>query len=183
MKIGYLRVSTEDQSHQRQMDSLSQICDELHVETLSASSKKRPVFEAVLAKLQSGDTLVIHDLDRAFRSTIDALMQAQKLRERGVHFQIVNLNVDTATPAGQLTYTVLAAYAEFERQTLIQRTREGMQAAKKRGVRLGRPKKLSADELSEARLVMEAGNTTLGALARRLGCSRDTLSKALNAWR
>jgi DNA invertase Pin-like site-specific DNA recombinase len=93
------------------------------------------------------------------------------------------LNVDTATPAGQLTYTVLAAYAEFERQTLIQRTREGMQAAKKRGVRLGRPKKLSADQLSEARLVMEAGNTTLVALARRLGCSRDTLSKALNGAR
>jgi len=133
MKIGYLRVSTEDQNHQRQIDSLETVCDMLYTETLSATSKKRPVFEKVLRKLKLGDTLVVHDLDRAFRSTIDALSHAERLRERGVEFQILSLNVDTGTPAGQLVYTVIAAFAQYECQCLSQRTKEGMAAAKRRG--------------------------------------------------
>jgi len=141
MKIGYLRVSTEDQSHQRQFDSLEAVCDELHTETLSAINKKRPVFERVINKLQAGDTLVVHDLDRAFRSALDALKQAEQLRKRGVEFQILSLNVDTGTPAGQLVFTVMAAFAQYERQCLSQRTKEGMAAARRRGKHIGRPKK------------------------------------------
>ena len=141
MKIGYLRVSTEDQNHQRQIDSLKTICDALYTETLSATNKKRPVFEKVLRKLKLGDTLVVHDLDRAFRSTIDALSHAERLRERGVEFQILSLNVNTSTPAGQLVYTVMAAFAQYERQCLSQRTKEGMAAAKRRGKHVGRPPK------------------------------------------
>ncbi|WP_297339337.1 recombinase family protein, partial [Pseudophaeobacter sp.] len=109
MKIGYLRVSTEDQNIARQADALRPICDELHVETLSAVAKSRPVFEAVLAKLTAGDTLVVWDLDRAFRNTKDALIHADNLQERGVNFQIVSLGVDTATADGRLAFTVVAA--------------------------------------------------------------------------
>ena len=141
MKIGYLRVSTEDQNHQRQIDSLKTVCDELYTETLSAVNKKRPVFERVIKKLKAGDTLVVHDLDRAFRSTLDALRQAEQLRERGVEFQILSLNVDTGTPAGELVFTVMAAFAQYERQCLIQRTKEGMAAARRRGKHIGRPRK------------------------------------------
>lgn len=141
MKIGYLRVSTEDQNHQRQIDSLQTVCDELHTETTSAINKKRPVFESVIKKLQAGDTLVVHDLDRAFRSTLDALKQAEQLRTRGVEFQILSLNVDTGTPAGQLVFTVMAAFAQYERQCISQRTKEGMAAARRRGKHIGRPKK------------------------------------------
>lgn len=141
MKIGYLRVSTQDQSHQRQIDSLNTICDRLYTETLSATSKKRPVFEKVLRKLKLGDTLVVHDLDRAFRSTIDALNHAESLRERGVNFQILSLNVDTGTPAGRFVYTVMAAQSQLEREILSKRTKEGMAAAKRRGKHIGRPRK------------------------------------------
>jgi DNA invertase Pin-like site-specific DNA recombinase len=141
MKIGYLRVSTLDQNHQRQIDNLKSICDELHTETISAIHKKRPVFESIIKKLQAGDTLVVHDLDRAFRSSLDALKQAEQLRKRGVEFQILSLNVDTGTPAGQLVFTVMAAFAQYERQCLSQRTIEGMAAARRRGKHIGRPKK------------------------------------------
>ncbi len=141
MKIGYLRVSTVDQNHQRQIDSLNTVCDELYTETISAINKKRPVFERVIGKLNAGDTLVVHDLDRAFRSTLDALKQAEQLRQRGVEFQILSLNVDTGTPAGELVFTVMAAFAQYERQCLSQRTKEGMAAAKRRGKHVGRPKK------------------------------------------
>lgn len=85
MRIGYLRVSTEDQNIARQADALRPICDELHVETLSAVAKSRPIFEKVVAGLTAGDTLVVWDLDRAFRNTKDALIHADHLKERGVN--------------------------------------------------------------------------------------------------
>ena len=141
MKIGYLRVSTADQNHQRQIDSLKAVCDELYTETLSAINQKRPVFERVIKKLQAGDTLVVHNLDRAFRSTFDALGQEKKLRKRGVKFQVLSLNLDTGTPEGQLFFTIVAAFAQYERQCLSRRTKEGMAAARRRGKHIGRPKK------------------------------------------
>ena len=119
MKIGYLRVSLENQREDRQEDGLKDLCDEIHVEKLSGASKKRPVYQKVIQKLSPGDTLVVWDLDRAFRSTVDALLEVEKLRHRGIEFQVVNLNVDTSTPSGELIYTVMAAFAQFERQTLI----------------------------------------------------------------
>lgn len=143
MKIGYLRVSTEDQNIARQADALRHICDELHVETLSAVAKSRPVFESVLVNLKAGDTLVVWDLDRAFRNTKDALIQADRLKERGVNFQIVSLGVDTATADGRLAFTVVAAVAEHERNRLSERTIQGLAAAKRKGVRLGPPPKMT----------------------------------------
>ena len=174
MKIGYLRVSTEEQRPDRQIDGLAALCDEIQIETLSAVSKHRPVYEAVTQKLRSGDTLVVWDLDRAFRSTIDALLEAEKLRERSIGFQIVTLNVDTSTPAGELVYTVMAAYAQFERQNLIKRTKEGMDAARKRGVHVGR---VSNAALREAHAAIAAGDETLASMAVKIGCAEKTLVK------
>jgi DNA invertase Pin-like site-specific DNA recombinase len=145
MKIGYIRVSTEEQNHQRQIDSLESVCDKLFTEYASAASKKRPVFDKALKSLKAGDTLVVHDLDRAFRSTVDALNHAERLKARGIEFRILSLHVDTNTPAGQLVYAIMAAFAEYERKCLSQRTKEGMAAAKKRGKHIGRPRKKEAD--------------------------------------
>lgn len=178
-KIGYLRVSTEEQRPDRQIDGLSAICDRLHIETISAVGKKRPVYDSVITELRSGDTLVVWDLDRAFRSTLDALLEAEKLRERNVAFQIVTLNVDTATPAGELVYTVMAAFAQYERKLLIKRTKEGMEAARKRGAKIGRPKKITDEQIVKAMAEIDAGGT-ITAKARELGVCRDTLSKAIN---
>ncbi|MCH2038570.1 MAG: recombinase family protein [Rickettsiales bacterium] len=179
MKIGYVRVSKSDQDHQRQLDNLQTICDELHIETVSAVDKKRPVYEAVIAKLQAGDTLVVWDLDRAFRSTIDALLVAEKLRNRSIEFHIVTLNVDTSTPSGELVYTVMAAFAQYERKNLIKRTKEGMEAARRRGKRMGRPPKLTPKQIQNAACDVEAGHTTITARAKQLGVCRDTLGKAI----
>ena len=141
MKIGYLRVSTADQNHQRQVDSLKTVCDELYVEKLSAIHQRRPVFEKVIKKLQAGDTLIVHNLDRAFRSTFDALGQEKKLRKRGVKLQVLSLNFDTDTPEGELFFTIVAAFAQYEQQCLSRRTKEGMAAARRRGKHIGRPRK------------------------------------------
>lgn len=178
-KIGYIRVSTADQRLDRQVLGLEDICDELHVERLSAVSRRRPVYEGVLVKLQPGDTLVVWDLDRAFRSVVDALQQIEALRARGIEFQIASLAVDTATPAGMLVYTVMSAFAEFERRTLAQRTREGLSAARQRGVRLGRPPKLTARQIAQARKRLAQPGATLTAIAHDLGVAPWTLTRSL----
>lgn len=178
MKIAYLRVSTDEQRPDRQIDGLKAISDELHVEMLSAVSKRRPVFDAVTAKLEPGDTFLVWDLDRAFRSTVDALLVADNLRDRGVHFQIATMNIDTSTEFGELLYTVVAAFARFERRILSRRTKEGMAAARRRGQRLGRQPKLTTIEVVSAHRRLVSKASTISSLARELGCARDTLTSA-----
>jgi DNA invertase Pin-like site-specific DNA recombinase len=178
-KIAYARVSTPDQRHDRQIEGLSALCDELHIETLSACAARRPVYDHVLSMLEPGDMLVVWDLDRAFRSVVDALTDAEKLRERGVHFQIANLHIDTSTPAGIFVYTMLSALAEFERRTLSQRTKEGLQAARKRGAKIGRPPVMSETQLREARTLIEIGGNTKASVARAMKVPRWTLARSL----
>lgn len=158
-KIAYIRVSTPEQRHDRQVQGLKDFADELEVETLSAVARKRPVFDRVIASLKPGDMLVVWDLDRAFRSVVDALTQAEKLRERGVHFRIASLSIDTTTPAGIFIYTIMSALAEFERRNLSQRTREGLAAARQRGARIGRPPILNERQLRSAARRRKKGET------------------------
>lgn len=177
-KIGYLRVSTVDQNPDRQVDGLRDLCDELYVETLSAVSRRRPVYEAVTAALRAGDIFVIWDLNRAYRSAKDALGELDALQQRGIHFHIAKLSIDTTTPTGRFLYTVMGGLAEFERLTLSQRTREGLLAARRRGSRLGRPPKLDDHQLRLARERLSRGET-ITALARTFGVAPWTMTRAL----
>lgn len=181
-KIAYLRVSTAEQRPDRQIDGLKMICDELHIETLSAVSPHRPVYDRVIASLEPGDTLVVWDLDRAFRSVVDALVEGEKLRKRGVHFLIANLHIDTSTPAGIFVYTMMSALAEFERRTLSQRTKEGIAAARRRGARIGRPPKLTPAQLREAQSRLSTDKRALGKIAAECGVAPWTLTRALRRW-
>lgn len=178
MKLGYIRVSTEDQLVDRQIDSLKALCDRLFIEHVSAVSRKRPEFEKLLRTLKSGDTLIVHDLDRAFRSTIDALAHIEKLNKRGIAFQVLSLHVDTNTPAGELVYTVMAAFAQYERRILSQRTKEGMEAARRRGVHVGRPLKLREDQAMEAARLLRGG-MSMQDVGMVFDCSPDTVRRAL----
>ena len=104
-KIGYLRVSTHEQKPDRQIEGLQPLCDELHIETLSAVARSRPVYDEVISRLGRGDMLIVWALDRAYRSAKDALNELDALRARGVYFQIANFNLDTTTPHGRFIYT------------------------------------------------------------------------------
>lgn len=179
MRIGYLRVSTQEQRPDRQIDGLAAICDALHIEKLSAADTNRPVYRHVIDLLAPGDTLVVWDLDRAFRSTVDAVTEAEKLLARNVGLQIVSLQVDTSTETGMLVYTVMAAFAEYERRVISRRTREGLAAARRRGVRLGRPSKLTAHQVTQARCEIERQRATITDVAAALGVAPWTLSRAL----
>lgn len=178
-RIGYLRVSTEEQRPDRQIEGLKSLCDELHIETLSAVSKYRPVYEAVKARLEPGDMLVVWDLDRAFRSARDALNELDAFQRRSINFVIANLKLDTTTAEGYYVYTIMSANSEFERRMLSRRTKQGLAAARARGKVLGRPRKLTARQIDHARQLVEARESTITAMAKEFKVGRWTLTRAL----
>ncbi len=179
MKIGYLRVSTEEQKPDRQIDALTPICDELHIEKLSATAKKRPVYEKIIGSLRSGDVFVIWDLDRAFRSAKDALNELDNLRERGIEIQIASINIDTSTPHGMLIYTFISGLAEFERRLLSERTKQGLAAARKRGQRLGPPPKMSDAQIRTAMHKIETKEASVGEMAALNGVHPSTITRSI----
>lgn len=134
-RIGYMRVSTRDQREDRQAEGLHAVCDRLYLETISAAAAHRPVFQDVLARLRPGDTLVVWDFDRAFRSTLEALATAEGLRARGVFFRVVSLGIDTGTDEGELVCTMLAGIAQYERRLIA---RAPVRAWKRPGTGAGR---------------------------------------------
>lgn len=178
-RIGYLRCSRPDQSHDRQIDGLRPYCDEMHMESVSAVARKRPVFDRIIESLRCGDVLVVWDVDRAFRSTIDALLVEETLRNRGVFLHIVNTAIDTSTAEGEFIFTILSAQARLERRHISRRTKEGLAATRQRGTRLGRPPKLSELQLSEARQKLESKAATIGTVAAEYKVDPWTLTRSL----
>lgn len=179
--IAYIRVSTHEQSPDRQINGLSGQCDELHVETISAVSRSRPVYDRVMKRLKPGDVFAIWDLDRAYRSTRDALNELDKLKSRDISIYIANLAIDTATLHGKLIYTIISAHAEFERGFLSQRTKEGMEAARQNGKRIGRPPKISDRQVLAARRLLDRGMASKKELALRFDVNVWTLTRRINS--
>lgn len=176
-RIGYIRVSTRAQLTDRQTKALEAECDALHVEYVSAVADARPIFEAALDALTEGDTFVVLDLDRAFRSSIDAMLTADALRGRGVKMRILSLPIDTATAEGELFYTMVAAFANFERRIISRRTKEGLEAARRRGVVLGRPPSLTRELIHDAFDWMLTEALPCRYVGWHLGVSRQTLQR------
>lgn len=179
-RIGYVRVSTSEQLIDRQILSLKESCDDIRVEYISGAARERPVFDSLIRALGAGDTFVVLDVDRAFRSAVDALVTAQTLRERGIGFDIINLPVDVQTDLGEILYGCLALFSQLERKTIKRRTREGLAAARRRGVRLGRPARLSDATIREAHAWMNEVPLPCRYVAWFLGVSRLTLQRGFH---
>lgn len=182
MKIGYARVSTDDQNLALQLDALERAgCEQIFKdEGISAIDPDRAGYQAAMAALTPGDMFAVWKLDRAYRSTVDAILQLDALRARGVHFQILTFGIDTDTPEGRLFYRQLASWAEWERDLISARTKEGMAAARRRGKHLGRPPKLSADAIATARDMLEDPTQSYRSVATLFGVHRSTLYRAVH---
>ena len=141
--------------------------------------KKRPIFDKVLGELKRGDTLFVWDLDRAFRSTEDALYHEKDLRKRGIKFYAMNFEIDTETADGKYSYTITAAAAERERKKISERTIEGLKEAVKRGVRLGPPLKLSESQVRVAMQKIEAKEATVAEMAARYDVHPSTITRSI----
>ena len=133
----------------------------------------------VLADLQRGDVLVVWKLDRLGRSTVHLLQLLADLRDRGVDFMAITQGIDTTTSMGRMLYGQLAVFAEFEREQISDRTKAGMEAAKRRGKHIGRPAALTDAQVREAVRQHEDEGRTIRSLADELGVSVQTLSRAM----
>jgi DNA invertase Pin-like site-specific DNA recombinase len=183
MKIGYARVSTDDQSLALQLDALRAAgCETIHEDKASGVLNGRKGLDAALDGCAAGDVLVVWKLDRLARSLHDLVVIAEDLKGRGVGLKILTgegAAVDTTHAQGRMIFGILAVMAEFERELIGERTKAGMQAVKSRGVRVGRPLKLSEYQRREAASMLDAGKARSD-IAALLGVHVGTLRRALN---
>lgn len=181
MKWGYARVSTEDQNLDLQRRALNAAgCDRLFEDQMSGASTKRPGLDDVLAKCGDGDVLVVWKLDRLGRSLPHLIEVIQELGTKGCGFQSLSENIDTTTAGGRLVFHLMGALAEFERALIGERTKAGLAAARMRGVRIGRKRAMSAEQIRHARALLEAGERPTD-IARTMQVGRSTLYRALDA--
>jgi DNA invertase Pin-like site-specific DNA recombinase len=180
--VGYARVSTDMQTTALQLDALRAAgCAVIHEDAAtSGSTRSRPGLNRAIADVAGGDTLVVWKLDRLGRSLPHLLEVADALRGRGVALRSLTEHIDTGTAAGKMLYAVLGAVAQFERDTIRERTVAGMAAARRRGERIGRPPALTPSQLAEARTMLERGDGA-SHVARILRIGRATLYRAIAA--
>jgi DNA invertase Pin-like site-specific DNA recombinase len=186
-RIGYARVSTTDQNLAAQTDKLTAAgCERIFADQgVSGKLASRPEWDACLGYLRAGDALVITKLDRAGRSVRHLVEMANKLADMKVDLVVTDQGIDTTTPAGKLTFHILAAISEFERDLIADRTKDGLAAARARGRKGGRRPVLTDTQRAEAlRLYNQVGPDgkrawTVADIAARLKCSRPTVYAAV----
>jgi DNA invertase Pin-like site-specific DNA recombinase len=180
MKYGYARVSTDDQNPALQLAALKSAgCKTVFTDDgLSGATAKRPALLRCLKKLEHGDTLIVWKLDRLGRSLRDLITMLDDLKRRGVKFQSLTEAIDTETSTGRAMWQMIGVLAELERSLISERTRAGVKAAKRRGVKFGRKRKLTRQQLAHAVRLIDEGQRRED-VAALLNVNRTTLYRAL----
>ena len=179
MKVGYARVSTHDQKLDLQIDALERAgCDLIFADQgTSGVLANRPELEKALRTVSSGDELVVWKLDRLGRSVSHMSSLLEGFQSDSVQFSSLTEGIDTATMSGKLVYHIFSAIGEFERDLIIERTTSGMQAAKAKGIHVGRPRLLNDEDAGRAFLEFLSG-VPLALLAQHYNVSVSTLRRA-----
>lgn len=179
MRIGYARVSTENQRLDRQVDSLERAgCEKIFVEKASGMKDARPELDRMLGMIREGDDVVVVKLDRIFRSTKHLIELSETFDQMGVNFVSLEDSIDTTTPMGRFFFRVMASIAELERDMIAERTKDGLEAARARGHTGGRPK-APEGAVSKALRMYESGAFTVREIAEATGISKSTLYRKL----
>jgi DNA invertase Pin-like site-specific DNA recombinase len=180
MRVGYARVSTQDQNPALQVDALNASgCERLFVEKASGAQRDRPELKAALDYLRSGDTLVVWKLDRLARSLKQLIETVEGLEKRGVGFRSLTENIDTTTAGGTLVFHIFGSLAQFERSIIRERTCAGLSAARSRGRIGGRPPALTPKDLAAAKALLSDPEISVEEVARRLNVAPSTLYRHL----
>ncbi len=178
MKIGYGRTSTADQKLDLQIDALEKYgCDQIYSEKKSGAIRNRPELDKMLSSLRSGDEVVIWKLDRMARSLQHLIEIVDIIQSKGAGLVSLQDNINTTTASGKLVFHMFGALAEFERSLISERTKAGLEAAKSRGRKLGRPFGLSKKAEEKSRLVQsyyEEGKLSVTEICDVVGISRRT---------
>src|SRR6202046_1178669 len=179
MKYGYARVSTEDQNPAMQLAALKKAgCTKLFKDEVTGAHVNRPALTRCLKTLETGDTLIVWKLDRLGRSLRDLIHMLDGFKQQGIKFRSLTEAIDTETPTGRAMWQMIGVLAELERSLITERTRAGVKAAQRRGVKFGRKAKLTPDRISHARKLIQQGTTPTDA-AKIMGVGRATLYSAL----
>lgn len=180
MYLGYARVSTDDQATEAQLDALKKAgCERVFEEHASGGRWDRPELHRMLDQLRTGDVVVVWKLDRLSRSLKDLLSIMEKIDAAGAGFRSLTEAIDTTTPAGRMMMQMVGVFAEFEREMIRERTRAGLERARKKGRHPGRKPKLSDGQRREIRDLVTSGKHSEAEAARLFGVHRSTVSRVM----
>lgn len=176
MIIGYARVSTDDQKLDAQLDALRGAgAARVFQEKCTGKTRQRPELERMLEHLREGDVVVVTKYDRLARSLRDLIDIVQLIRDRKAGFRSLAEDIDTTTPTGRLIFHVFGSIAEFERERIVERTKEGLEAARRRGRVGGRPAALSQEAMQEIIRMRDQEHRSVAEIARAFKVSRATI--------
>jgi DNA invertase Pin-like site-specific DNA recombinase len=178
--IGYARVSTEDQNLDLQRDALTRAgCTRIYEDRISGIKAARPGLALAFEVARSGDQLVVWRLDRLGRSMSDLIALTRTLQERGVELRSLTEGIDTSTTGGKFTFHLFAALAEFERALIRERTQAGLAAARARGRKGGRPKRLDSEKRRQVVALYHDKQHSIAEICRIMGLSKPTYSRSV----
>ena len=156
--FGYARVSTSEQNLDTQLDILTHAgCDRIFQDRITGMSLQRPALDELLGLLREGDTVLVARFFRLGRSRDHVIHLVNLFHQRGIHFKALDLGIDTTTPAGKFMLSIFASLAEYDRESIIERTKAGQQLAASQGKHIGRPKGADAENLRKVRKALERG--------------------------
>lgn len=177
-------VSTRDQNTAAQHDALTAAgAEQIFTDKMSGSIRDRPQLDRMLEMLRKDDVVVVTKFDRLARSIIDLISIVKVIEDKGANLTSLAESLDTRTPAGRLTFHLFACIAEFERARIIERTNEGIDAARRRGRKFGRPKRLSNEQAQLALRMVDEENVSLRHVAKQFGIAPGTLCSRLKQLR
>ncbi len=177
--FGYARVSTEQQNLDRQLDALRKYgCDTIYNEKMTGTKRDRPELAKILDRITEGDTVVIESLSRLGRSTKDLIELTELFQSKGVHLVSLKESIDTSTSTGKLLFTLMSAIAQFERDVIADRTREGLKSARARGRTGGRPR-TDADAVRKAIKLYNTRQYSIREIEELTGVKKSTLYRNL----
>ena len=180
MQIGYARVSTNDQVTVAQLDALIAVgCERVFEERASGGRWDRPELQRMLDQLRRGDVVVVWKLDRLSRSLKDLLNIMEKIDETEAGFRSLTEAIDTTTPAGRMMMQMVGVFAEFEREMIRDRTKAGLERARKNGRHPGRKPKFTDDQRREIRDLVRTGKHTEASAARLFCVHRSTIGRVM----
>lgn len=179
MILGYARVSTDKQSLDGQTDALKAVgAKRVYADRISGNLRVRPELDRLLDQVREGDVVVVTKYDRLARSLKDLLDIVDTIKAKGADFRSLAEDIDTTTPAGRLVFHVFASIAQFERERIAERTREGLEAARKRGRVGGRPPSLTPSQKEEVRRMRDEEHRPIASIAQLFKVSAKTVRRA-----